>query len=300
MEPWIPITLVAALAQTGRTAIQRHMKVPLGDYGASAIRFVYAVPFAWLWLFFVLSLSNQRFPEPGLEFVIWGTIGGLSQIFFTIFLVQLFSYKNFLVGIAFSKSEVLLAAIIEAIFFSAAISVQFGIAILLGIVSVLLLSLRGNTFSWTELRLSLHSPATIVGLLSGATLAISVVSFRMAINSLPEPDFLLRASATAAMVIVGQALGMAAYLFIFRRPELKAALVLWRPGIAAGLFGAISTAGWFAAFALHRAAPVRAVGQAEIVFAMVFTVLVFHQRLTRIEVLGVLLLVSSILLVIFN
>ena len=300
MELWIPITLAAAVAQTSRNAIQRHMKGPLGDYGASAIRFIYAVPFAWIWLLLVLSWSNQPFPKPGLEFVVWGTIGGFTQILFTVFLVRLFSYKNFFVGVAFSKTEVLLVAIIEAIFFSAAISVQFGIAILLGIVSVLLLSLSTNKFSWVELRLSLRSSSTILGLLSATALAISVISFRMAIDSIPEPNFLLRASATAAIVIVGQALGVVAYLFIFRRPELKAALMLWRPGIATGLFGAIATAGWFTGFALHRAAPVRAVGQAELLFALLFTVLVLRQRLTRIELIGVLLLVSSIVLVIFN
>ena len=40
MDLWIPITILAALSQNIRTAIQRHMKGPLGDYGASAIRFI--------------------------------------------------------------------------------------------------------------------------------------------------------------------------------------------------------------------------------------------------------------------
>ena len=300
MDLWIPITLAAALAQTSRSAIQRHMKGPLGDYGASAIRFIYAVPFAWIWLVVVLSWFDQPFPKLSLEFAVWGTIGGFTQILFTVFLVRLFSYKNFLVGVAFSKTEVLLVAIVEAVFFSAAISVQFGTAILLGIIAVLLLSLGTNKFSWMELRLSLRSASTMLGLLSATALAASVISFRIAIDSIPEPDFLVRASVSAAIVVVGQALGVISYLFIFRRAELRAALVLWRPGIATGLFGAIASAGWFTGFALHRAAPVRAVGQAELLFALLFTVLVFRQKLTRIEIIGVLLLVGSIVLVIFN
>ena len=300
MELWIPITVAATAAQTSRTAIQRHMKGPLGDYGASAIRFIYAVPFSWIWLLILFSFSNQDFPKPGLEFVLWVTIGGITQILFTVLLIKLFSYKNFLVGIAFSKFEVLLAAVMEAVFLSAAISAQFGIAIVLGIVSVFLLSLRNSTFSWAELRLSLQSMSTIIGLLSATALATSVISFRMAINSFDEAEFLIRASVTAAIVIVGQALGLIAYLHAFRRSELKAALVLWRPGMAAGLFGSIATITWFIAFALHRAAPVRAVGQAELLFALAFTVLVFHQRLTKIELFGVLLLLGSIFLVIFS
>lgn len=300
MELWIPITLVAALAQTSRTAIQRQMKGPLGDYGASAIRFIYAVPFAWIWFLVVLSLSSQNFPKPGLEFLLWSVIGGFSQIFFTVFLIKLFSFKNFLVGVAFSKFEVLLAAIIEAAFFSAIISTQFGIAIGVGIASMLLLSMRTSTFSWSEFRISLYSKSTIFGLLSATSLAVSVVSFRTAINTFPDVDFVFRASITAAIVIVGQALGMIVFLYISRRTELKATFKLWKPGIAAGFFGAVSTAAWFSAFALQRAAPVRAVGQSELLFALAFTVLVFHQRLTKVELTGVFLLLGSILLVILN
>ncbi|PZC50247.1 MAG: Permease of the drug/metabolite transporter (DMT) superfamily [Chloroflexi bacterium] len=300
MELWIPITVAAAAAQTSRNAIQRHMKGPLGDYGASAIRFIYAVPFVWIWLLILSSFSNQHLPKPESEFVIWAAIGGVTQILFTVLLIKLFSYKNFLVGVAFSKLEVLLVALMEAAFLSVTISVQFGIAIFIGIVSVMLLSLRTNKFSWEELRLSFQSKSTIIGLLAAMALATSVVSFRAALNSFPESDFLIRASVTAAIVIVVQALGLLAALYVFRRSELKAALVLWRPGMAAGFFGSISTPAWFSAFALHSAAPVLAIGQIELLFALGFTVLVFHQRLTKIELFGVLLLLSSILLVISN
>jgi drug/metabolite transporter (DMT)-like permease len=300
MELWIPITLVAALAQTSRTAIQRHMKGSLGDYGASAIRFIYAVPFAWAWLLVILVSSNQNIPTLSLEFALWSIVGGISQIFFTVFLIKLFNYKNFLVGVAFSKFEVLLAAIIEASFFSAIISTRFGISIAIGIMSMLLLSLRTSTFTWTELRGSLYSKSTILGLLSAISLAISVVSFRTAINVFPDIDFVFRASVTAAIVIIGQALGLVVFLYISRRTELKAAFILWKPGMAAGFFGAVSTAAWFSAFALQRAAPVRAVGQSELLFALAFTVFVFHQRLTKVELVGVFLLIGSIILVILN
>ena len=300
MEPWIPITLVAALTQTSRTAIQRHMKGQLGDYGASAIRFIYAVPFAWVWFLAVWVFSNQNIPVFDLEFALWSIVGGVSQIFFTVFLIKLFSYKNFLVGVALSKFEVLLAAIIEASFFSAIISTQFSISIAVGIISMLFLSLRTNIFTWTELRSSLYSKSTILGLLSATSLAVSVVSFRTAINTFSDTDFVFRASVTAAIVIVGQALGLIVFLYISRRTELKAAFTLWKPGMAAGFLGAVSTAAWFSAFALQRAAPVRAVGQSELLFALAFTVFVFHQRLTKVELVGVFLLIGSILLVILN
>ena len=51
MELWIWITLVAATTQTLRSAGQKQMKSVMGDFGASYIRFSYALPFAAIWLF---------------------------------------------------------------------------------------------------------------------------------------------------------------------------------------------------------------------------------------------------------
>tara|TARA_B100000745_G_C20119967_1_gene383463 strand:+ start:52 stop:954 length:903 start_codon:yes stop_codon:yes gene_type:complete len=300
MDLWIPITILASLSQTIRTAIQRHMKGPLGDYGASAIRFIYAIPFAWFGFFSVRHLTDQPMPSLNVDFFLWTSVGGVAQILFTVFLVKLFSYKNFLVGIAFSKTEVILAALIEAVIISAAINLQFGIAIIAGTIAVILLSLKGDSFSISNTISSMKSHATLIGLLSGSTLAVSVIGFRLAVNSLEEGDFLIRATTTAAIGVVGQSIAMIIFLYLYRKAELIAVFKLWKPSLAAGFFAAITTASWFSAFALHRAAPVRAVGQVELIFSMAITIFIFRQRLTKAELLGLLLLTSSILLVIFD
>jgi drug/metabolite transporter (DMT)-like permease len=303
MELWIPITVIAALSQTIRTAIQRQMKRPIGDQGAAAIRFLYAVPFAWSGLLFVSYFYQYSFADVATintEFAIWVTVGGIAQILFTIFLIKLFSYKNFLIGIAFSKTEVIIAAAIEALINSKLMSFQFGLAIFVGTISVVLLSIRGNFFSYRDLASSLKTESTYIGLISGLSLAISVIAFRSAINSLPEADFLIRATTTAAIGVTGQSVIMLIYLRLFHPSQLNAALRLWRPGLATGIFAAITTASWFSAFALHSAAPVRAVGQIELIFSMAITILIFRQRLSRIEILGTSLLLCSILLVIFD
>jgi drug/metabolite transporter (DMT)-like permease len=235
-----------------------------------------------------------------LEFALWLTVGGLAQIIFTVLLVKLFSFKNFVVGVAFSKTEVLLAALMEAVFLSVAINLQFGFAILIGTVAVIMLSLRGNLFSISDVKVSLGSRSTVIGLLAGFTLSISVVAFRAAINSLDDGDSLLRASAAGAIGVVGQALVMLIYLATKRKSELYAVFRLWKFGIAAGFFAAISTAAWFIAFALHTAAPVRAIGQFELLISIGITLFVFRQKINRVELAGIFLLGASILLVILN
>ena len=300
MDLWIPITILAALSQTIRTAIQRQMKGPLGDYGASAIRFIYAVPFAWLGFFVVRNLTSHPMPSLNVDFFVWTSVGGVAQILFTVFLVKLFSYRNFLVGVAFSKIEVILAAFIEAVIITAVINLQFGIAIFAGTIAVILLSVKGDSFSLSNSMSSLKSHATLIGLLSGSTLAVSVVAFRIAVNSLDEGGFLIRATTTAAIGVVGQSIAMIMFLYLYRKAEFIAVFKLWKPSLAAGFFAAITTASWFSAFALHRAAPVRAVGQIELIFSLAITIFIFKQRLTKIELIGVFLLCSSILLVILE
>ena len=47
---WILATLIAAAAQTGRNAAQRRLTAELGTMGATAVRFLFGLPFAALFL----------------------------------------------------------------------------------------------------------------------------------------------------------------------------------------------------------------------------------------------------------
>ena len=64
IELWIPITILAAFSQNLRSALQKHLKSRLSTAGATYVRFFYAVPFAFLYLFILnqlLSLSTDLF-----------------------------------------------------------------------------------------------------------------------------------------------------------------------------------------------------------------------------------------------
>ena len=43
---WIPFTIVAALGQVARNAMQRQLTGPLGTWGATNIRFLFGFPFS--------------------------------------------------------------------------------------------------------------------------------------------------------------------------------------------------------------------------------------------------------------
>ena len=62
----------------------------------------------------------------------------------------------------------------------------------------------------------------------------------------------------------------------------------------------LGSIGWFTAFAMQNAAYVRALGQIELVFTFIATVLFFRERINRTEVLGIALVVAGIMILILS
>ena len=207
MELWILITLIAATTQTLRSAGQKKMKGVMGDFGASYIRFSYALPFAALWLWVWMQSTGQSLPQTTSSFWLWVSIGGLMQVIFTVLLITLFSHRNFAAGTAFSKTEVLQAAIFEALIIGEIVSVQVGLAIAIGVLAILMLSFHKSSAGLSGLWSSLRSTQSLLGLAAGAFLGLSTVSFRAATDSLATGDIVLRASMSAATSTLLQTLG---------------------------------------------------------------------------------------------
>src|SRR3546814_9887252 len=92
--------------QNIRSAVQKHLKGRLTTLGAAYVRFLYAEPFALLYLFSLKSATGLPWPEPNLTFLAYCIAGGIAQIMFTALLVWLFSFCNFAVGTTYSKTAV--------------------------------------------------------------------------------------------------------------------------------------------------------------------------------------------------
>ena len=300
MELWILITLVAATTQTLRSAGQKKMKGVMGDFGASYIRFSYALPFAALWLWVWMQSTGQSLPQTTSSFWLWVSIGGLMQVVFTVLLITLFSHRNFAAGTAFSKTEVLQAAIFEALIIGEIVSVQVGLAIAIGVLAILMLSFHKSSAGLSGLWSSLRSTQSLLGLAAGAFLGLSTVSFRAATDSLATGDIVLRASMSAATSTFLQTLVMGGLMALMARRELVMSFTHWRSAWPVGLFGAVTTACWFTAFSLEYVASVRAVGQVELLITLGFSILIFKEKTSRIELLSIGLLAFSILLVLLS
>ena len=290
---WIPFTLLAAACQTARNAMQRELTTKLGTVGATHVRFLFGFPFALLFLAGVLMATGLALPVPPAVFWPWVVVGALSQICSTALMLAAMNDRSFVVTIAYTKTEVIQAAVFGLLFLGDPLTVPIVAAILIATAGVILMSFKGGAPVQGGLR------PTLLGLASGAMLAFSVVGYRGAILSLGLPNFVLAATFTLAVGLVLQAGLLTLYLLVRDRAVLLAIAREWRPSLFAGFMGAFASENWFLAFALTSAANVRTLGLAEVLFAQAISLFIFKQATTRREALGMALIVIGVALLIW-
>ena len=300
MEPWIPLTIAAAFLQNLRSALQKHLKGRLSTAGATYVRFAFGVPFAVLYVLALAALTGAP-PPPTAAFALFCMGGGLAQILATALLIQSFSYRNFAVGTAYSKTEAVQTAVFAILILGEPIGLTATAAILVSLAGVLALSLPpGDLARPTRLVRDLASPAALLGIGSGAGFALAAVSYRAAALSLPGGGVAVRAGLTLVCVIVLQTLAMTAWL-AWREPgQLAAVWRARRTALWVGLSGMLASVGWFTAMTLEHAALVRALGQIELVFTFAASYYAFRERTTAVELAGIALVVAGLLILLLG
>jgi len=300
MELWVVFTVFAAATQALRTAVQRRMTATLGNLGASYIRFSYAFPIAWLFSYTYGNYTGAALPDMPFEFWIWINLAALTQVIFTILLVQLFSHRSFAAAVAFSKTEVLQTAIFEALILGVVVTLQTGLAIAIGVFATILLSFAKANLALANLRAAIFSRQVAIGLGAGAFLGFCTVCYGAALKTMNGGDVIGNAIYAAAIGTTIQAVCFGAYIFIVSREQFIASFVHWRDCYMAGVWAATTSICWFGGFALYSVAPVRAVGQIELLFSIGFSVLYFKERVSRVELTAMALLAISIIMVLLD
>lgn len=299
-ELWIPITVAAAFFQNLRSALQKHIKGRLSTLGAAYARFLYAWPFALLYVWGLHDLGGLALPDYNLRFLLFCALGGISQILFTVVLLWLFSFRNFAVGTTFSKLEVVAIAALGALILGDGLTLVAALAIALSAVGVIVLSLDQTSLTVRTLLFGLKEKSTLIGLLSAALLGASVVFFRGAALALDHDNVAMAAAYTLAVSLVIQTVIMGLFI-LWREPgQIGKVLANWRWAGAVGVAGVLGSICWFTAFTLQNAAYVRAVGQIELVFTFLSSVFLFREKVSRLEVTGILLVVTAILLIVLG
>jgi drug/metabolite transporter (DMT)-like permease len=298
MALWIPITVAAAFFQNLRFMLQKHLRATsLTTAGATFSRFVFAAPLAIALVAIYSSVTGAAMPATGLRFFAFAAIGGLAQIFATMLVVELFTERNFAVGITFKKTETMQAALFGLIVLGDRISLGGFLALLVGLVGVVLLSDPPKIIGQGRFFRRIFNRAALLGLASGALFGVSGIAYRAASLSL-EADTLMRAALTLACVTSFQAIAMAGYLRMAQAGQVAKVLRNWKITGLVGSLGMLGSLCWFLAFTLQNVAYVKALGQIELVFTFLGSYLIFKERSNRRELAGIALVVGSIVLLI--
>jgi drug/metabolite transporter (DMT)-like permease len=290
---WVPFTIIAALGQVARNAMQRQLTGPLGTWGATNIRFLFGFPFSIVFFAVVIAATGDHVPWPPAAFWPWLLLGALCQIVGTGMMLLAMNDRSFVVTTAYLKTEAIQTAIFGFVFLGDHLTFLKVVAILIATAGVVIAALRpGAGKGFTDLK------PTLLGLGAAAAFALSAVGFRGAVITVPGVTFVTAASCTLVLGLFVQTLILTVYLLARAPGVLKAILGLWRPSMFAGFMGAFASQFWFLAFALTAAANVRTLALVEVLFAQGVAHYSFKQPLSARELGGIVLIVIGVTLLV--
>jgi drug/metabolite transporter (DMT)-like permease len=291
---WIPLTIGAALAQTVRNAAQRGLTAELGTLGATLVRFLYGLPFAALWFAAVWWSADVSLPAPLRAFFFWILLASIAQIAATALMLHIMRERNFALGVAYAKTEVLQIVVFGLAFLGDPAGPATIVAVTCGMLGALLLApadkarpLRSLASGWT-------SRSALLGLGCGALFALTSVACRGAVLSFPAGSSFV--TATACTVVAAQLLQtvlLGGWLAIREASIVRRSLRLWRPSLLAGFTGALASAAWVGAYALEPAAHVRTLGLVELLFSYFVAHRLLGEQVRPNEIAGMVLLLVA-------
>ncbi|MGQ0675778.1 MAG: EamA family transporter [Rhodospirillales bacterium] len=294
---WIPITVAAALFQCLRTAMQKYLKSRRSTVASTYTRFVYGMPVAILYALALVFVAGYAAPRPSSAFLFWVAAGSAAQILATFLLLYVLGFRNFPVGVAYSKTEVVQAAVFGLAFLGDAVSAWGVASIAVGTFGVMLMSMVGDRHPLKALLAGWFERTALLGIASGAFFAIAANGFRAASLSLGHPSPLMAAAYTLAWATALQSLIMTGYIAWRERGQFREVIATWRLSGLAGLASVLGSGCWFTAMTLTAVAYVRTLGLVELVFTFLVSALWFRERPRPAEAAGVALIVAAVAMI---
>lgn len=297
IEIWIPITIFAAFSQNLRSIYQKKLQKNMSNISSTYTRFLFGLPFVLIYFLFLYNFSNSKFLVSNINttFLLYCLIGGISQIIATLLLLKIFKTNNFSVATSYSKTEPIQAAFFGFILLSDPISFIGLIGIIIGLIGIMITSIKK-----INLRINFFNLSVFYGLLSGSLFGLSAVLFRGASHSLFSIDYMLTSSFTLLIAIVIQTLILTFYILLTDIKQFYLLYFNWKDGLIVGFFGAFASICWFYAMSVQNVAYVRALGQIELIFTILASILYFKEKIIANEILGVLIILIGILIILFN
>lgn len=291
---WIPITLAAATFQILRTARQHELRSVLSTGAAGFVRYAYGAPLAVLLSLAMFVVLDRDLPEIPGRFWPIVAIAGVSQIVGTIALLRSFQLRDFAIGTVYSKTEVLLVAVLGLFGVDRLLSPAGWIGAVLVTIGVVWLASRG---SLVGLLRRAGDPAAVMGLVAAAGFAGAAVGIGEASRSLVGAPSFDRAVLTLTVLLVFQTVLNGSWFLASEPAELTRTFRAWRPAMWVGVFSLLGSIGWAWGFTLESAAKVRTLGQVELIIAFAIAHVSLGERHTRRDYAASALVLTGVVLV---
>lgn len=276
--------------QAIRTAGQKQLSGHLNAMATTAVRYVYALPFAIIYLYWMVDFRQVELPELNPQFLQFSLIASVMQIIGTACLVAAFKYRNFAVATSLAKTEAIQVATVGALVFSTSLSFLGWFSVIVGVIGVLIVS--KVKFTYADV---FQNPGAGFGLASGLALAVTTLLIREASLAL-NTDLMVSAAVTLLFMIVVQSVISLCYVFIQDKQQLLKMLTQWRLCLFVGVTSVIGSIGWFTGASYQNAAYVKALGQVEFFITLFLTYRIFKEKISLKEYIGMGLIIASVVI----
>ena len=221
-------------------------------------------------------------------------VGSIGQSVATSLLVAAIGIRSFAVGVAYSKTEVIQAAIVGLLLLGEPPTPGATVGIVIATLGVMVMSLARTRLGFKALVTALGERAVLIGLGAGTGFAVAAVGFRGAALALGLSNVVVAAAYTLAWATVVQTVTMGAFLAWREPAQLVAALRSWRTAGLVGITSILGSACWFTAMTVQLVAYVRTLGLVELIFTYALTRVWFKERVHPGELWGIVAVVLGI------
>ena len=286
---WIAFTVLAAFMQAFRNALQSKLSDSVSVAGVTLARFIIASPLAGLYLWGLYQFDSVQSPTFSTGFIGFVVAAALMQIIATALMVKLFQLQNYAVGAGLAKSEAVMAALLGSWFFGSSLTVLGWIGVALGTIAVFILS---GVKSLRQLNLK----TVLLGLACGTAFALTSLWVREASLALGLP-FPHSAAWVLWLVISLQTVILCGYVLLVE-PSTFGQLFKYRKITAAvSMTSCLGSIGWFSAMSLQHVAYVKTVGQIEVFFMLLVSLVFLKQTPKSQDTIGLVLIALAAILV---
>ncbi|MGB1146434.1 MAG: hypothetical protein ACPG4M_00965 [Alphaproteobacteria bacterium] len=296
-----------ALRVAGQKALaqQTTSDVQLSSWSAALARCLFGLPWAVLILVVLIWLWGAP-TKLSLTFWLWTAASAVLQVIATVQQTILLNKRNLAIGVVYVKTEVIIVALIGSTpFFAQYLSGLQWMAIVVSVIGVVVITRAklgdqaGSVWDWRSAWLGLSGGA----FLAGTSLTLREGGLTL-VRDAAEAGVTLSPAVAGMTTLIGlllvQCVMVITIMALRDASEFGRVTKRLRPMAFTGLLSALGSACWFIGYVMMAPALVKAVGQVEFFAAVILTFLMFHERPTRTEWIGMGFIFVSILMLLLS